>query len=97
MYEKKESNTLLKILLVCGAIAAIAVAVLVFYKKFGRKLCAKKNCCDDFEDFDFDDEFCDDCEYCDGSCITEIETDDDDLMLFDDVDEEIEEDIAEEE
>ncbi|MBE6685849.1 MAG: hypothetical protein E7591_01300 [Ruminococcaceae bacterium] len=55
---KKKNNTLVTVIVVLGAIAAIALAATVIYKKYNKKLRKAKTDSFDFADDDFDaDEF----------------------------------------
>ena len=57
---EKKNNTLIKILVILGSLAAIFVAVALIYKKYNKKHRIKDN-----DPFDFDDDFFfDDCEGC---------------------------------
>lgn len=84
--ENKRSNNLVTLLVVLGSIAAICLAVLVFYKKFYKRRHLKNN-----DPFDFDDDFFfDDCEGCyDEDCYCGACEDEDDLIGASDSDEEL--------
>ncbi len=57
---EKKNNTLIKILVVLGSLAAIFVAVALIYRKYNKNRRIK-----DTDPFDFDDDFFfDDCEGC---------------------------------
>ncbi len=57
---EKKNNTLIKVLVILGSLAAIFVAVALIYKKYNKKRRVK-----DTDPFDFDDDFFfDDCEGC---------------------------------
>lgn len=57
---EKKNNTLIKVLVILGSLAAIFVAVALIYKKYNKKRKPK-----DVDPFDFDDDFFfDDCEGC---------------------------------
>lgn len=56
----KKKNTLVKVIIIVGAIAAIFLAATVIYKRYNRKLRAAESDSldfdtDDFEDDDYDD------------------------------------------
>lgn len=69
---EKKNNTLIKVLVILGSIAAIFVAVALIYRKYNKK----KRTVKDTDPFDFDDDFFfDDCEGCyDGDGIFDIDT-----------------------
>ena len=77
---EKKNNTLIKVLVILGSLAAIFVAAALIYKKYNKKRKPK-----DTDPFDFDDDFFfDDCEGCyDGDGFF---GDDDDDILTDDTD-----------
>lgn len=58
--ENKNSNTLIKFIVVLGSLAAIFLAAVLIYKKYnGKRLCKSS------DPFEFDDDFFfDDCEGC---------------------------------
>ena len=57
---EKKNNTLIKVLVILGSLAAIFVAAALIYRKYNKKRRAK-----DTDPFDFDDDFFfDDCEGC---------------------------------
>lgn len=57
---EKKNNTLIKVLVVLGSLAAIFVAAALIYRKYNKKRRVK-----DADPFDFDDDFFfDDCEGC---------------------------------
>lgn len=57
---EKKNNTLIKIIVVLGSLAAIFLALALIYKKYNKKRLEK-----DSDPFDFDDDFFfDDCEGC---------------------------------
>ena len=57
---EKKNNTLIKVLVILGSLAAIFVAAALIYRKYNKKRKPK-----DADPFDFDDDFFfDDCEGC---------------------------------
>lgn len=69
---EKKNNTLVKVIVILGALAAIFLAVALIYKKYNKKRLAKNS-----DPFEFDDDFFfDDCEgCCDDDCLAEEESD----------------------
>ena len=70
------SDVIVKLVVFIGAIAAIAVAAMVFVKKFNKKTACE---CDDgfsFDDEDFCDDYdcCCDCDDCSDECECEEQT-----------------------
>ena len=58
--ERKNGNTLVKLIVILGSLAAIFVAAALIYKKYNKQRRIK-----DSDPFDFDDDFFfDDCEGC---------------------------------
>lgn len=77
---EKKNNTLIKVLVVLGSLAAIFVAVALIYRKYNKKRRVK-----DTDPFDFDDDFFfDDCEGCYDSDSFFDEEDDDTPTAGDD-------------
>ncbi|MBR6513496.1 MAG: hypothetical protein IKT46_01550 [Clostridia bacterium] len=71
--KNNSTNTLIKIIVILGALAAIFVAAMLIYKKYNKKRVVKES-----DPFNFDDDFFfDDCDGCyDGDGLyNEIEED----------------------
>lgn len=78
--DNNNKNCLIKWIVVLGSIAAICTALYILYRKYGEKLLRKCRA----KDFDFDDDFCDDCGYCCDDC--DCFDDDCDICLEDEED-----------
>lgn len=88
MENKNNGNTLIKLLVILGSLAAIFLAVMVIYKKYNKHGFKRVS-----DPFDFDDDFFfDDCEGCyDDDCFCNAYDDEDE----DGDDDENEDDVPE--